>query len=599
MVETMVPQHASEQQAGKICPNCGNQAVGTDACKTCLLQLGRYAGGAGQIGLEPTQDHVDSDRPGSDGAGGQRAGGQVVGGISAAEMAERFPQYEILNLIGSGGMGAVYRARQKSLDRMVAIKVIEENDRDPAFAERFSREARTLAKLSHPHIVTVHDFGHSEHLFFLVMEYIEGVNLRQAIQAQAFDPSDALRIIEQVCQALQYAHGRGVVHRDIKPENILLTEDGMVKIADFGLAKLLDDDKREVTLTGTRQVMGTIAYMAPEQVDNSTAVDHRADIYSLGVVFYELLTGHLPLGRFELPSQRSAGVDLRIDPVVMKSLSRAPADRYQSASELSSEIASIPAVPVAEVSQGDHPVDQQTSTPQMGKQGQSAPVAALPSKKGVGDLGTRRGDSISFSLKQMHGGFAEGQGMLQFETDRLIFEWKVKDSLFGAIESNLNRLELPIDQVSGMQLKNYWVCSRLLVKARTLQALEPLPQEKLGSVKFAVARSDRELIQHWISNYNLHPQGGFVPPASHPGNAGKALDWKIAVLILALFFIPVLAAGSLVLYYVAMPQSYSSDVQDGPALIIDRKHAGDSIQLDKDGVKIQSGNNAISVTREE
>ncbi|XZE54774.1 serine/threonine-protein kinase [Planctomycetaceae bacterium SH139] len=568
-------------------------------CKTCLLQLGRYAGGAGQIGLEPTQDHIDSDRPGSARAGERVAGGPAVGRISAAEMAERFPQYEVLNLIGSGGMGAVYRARQKSLDRMVAIKVIEENDRDPAFAERFSREARTLAKLSHPHIVTVHDFGHSDNLFFLVMEYIEGVNLRQAIHAQAFDPSDALRIIEQVCQALQYAHGRGVVHRDIKPENILLTEDGMVKIADFGLAKLLDDDKREVTLTGTRQVMGTIAYMAPEQVDNSAAVDHRADIYSLGVVFYELLTGHLPLGRFELPSQRSAAVDLRIDPVVMKSLSRAPADRYQSASELSSEIAGIPAAAVAGVSNEDHPSAQRTSDLQMGKQGQPAPVAALPSRKGVGESGTLRGDSISFSLKQMHGGFAEGQGMLQFETDRLIFEWKVKDSLFGAIESNLNRLELPVDQVSGMQLKNYGIFTRLLVKARTLQALEPLPQEKLGSVKLAVSRADRELIQHWISSYNLHPQVGLVPPGSHSGNTGKALDWKIAVLLLALFFIPVLAAGALVLYFVAIPQPYSTDGRNRPAVIIDHQRAVDSIQVDKDGVEIQSGNKAISVTQDE
>ncbi|MCB1630173.1 MAG: serine/threonine protein kinase, partial [Xanthomonadales bacterium] len=167
--------------------------------------------------------------------------------------------------------------------------------------ERFAREARTLAKLSHSNIVTVFEFGEREGLYYLMMEYVDGLNLREAIQTAALDPSDALEIVSQVCAALQYAHEEGVVHRDIKPENVLLDSRGRVKIADFGLAKLLGLSPIEITLTATHQVMGTFHYMAPEQLERPLEVDHRADIYSLGVVFYELLTGELPLGRFKLP----------------------------------------------------------------------------------------------------------------------------------------------------------------------------------------------------------------------------------------------------------------------------------------------------------
>jgi len=258
-----------------------------------------------------------------------------------AEMADRFPALEVLEVLGRGGMGVVYKARQKNLDRTVALKIVApvEGDR-AAFAERFGREARTMARLDHPHIVKVYDFGETDGLYYLVMEYVEGVNLRQAMQGGELGPQSTLAIVPQICDALQYAHDQGVVHRDIKPENILLDKSGTVKIADFGLAKLLNPSVNDHTITGTGQVMGTFHYMAPEQYRTPGEVDHRADIYSLGVVFYEMLTGELPVGRFAPPSER-VSVDVRLDEVVLRTLEQERERRYQKASEIRTRIDSI------------------------------------------------------------------------------------------------------------------------------------------------------------------------------------------------------------------------------------------------------------------
>jgi tRNA A-37 threonylcarbamoyl transferase component Bud32 len=255
---------------------------------------------------------------------------------------------EILELLGQGGMGAVYKARQPKLDRMVAVKILPpEWGKDPAFSERFAREARALARLTHPHIVAVHDFGESDGLFYLVMEYVDGANLRHLLQEGRMKPAEALAVIPQICEALQYAHEEGVVHRDIKPENILLDSKGRVKIADFGLAKLLNRPRAAFTLTGSQQVMGTLDYMAPEQRLRPQEVDHRADIYSLGVVFYEMLTGELPLGRFEPPSHK-VRVDARLDEIVFRALEREPGRRYQRASHVKMDVESLANVrPVA------------------------------------------------------------------------------------------------------------------------------------------------------------------------------------------------------------------------------------------------------------
>ena len=266
---------------------------------------------------------------------------------SVEDLALHFPPLEILELTGQGGMGAVYRARQPGLDRMVALKILAMDTReDPSFAERFAREARVLARLNHPHVVNVYDSGQAGPYCYLLMEYVEGVNLRGVMREGSLSPAEALAIIPQICDALQYAHEEGVVHRDIKPENILLDRRGRVKVADFGLAKWVHPGQLDHSLTRTHQVMGTPRYMAPEQLEGSQVVDHRADIFSLGVVLYELLTGELPIGRFAPPSQR-APIDARLDEVVMRTLEKEPDQRYQHASDIKTDIESIGSTPVA------------------------------------------------------------------------------------------------------------------------------------------------------------------------------------------------------------------------------------------------------------
>jgi serine/threonine protein kinase len=246
-----------------------------------------------------------------------------------------FPQLVIEEMIGQGGMGRVYRAQQPHLNRTVALKVLSaEHVDDPEWLERFSREARALARLSHPNIVQVHDFGQNP-VPYLLMEYVEGVNLRQAMQQGGLSAREALAIVPKLCDALQYAHEHGVLHRDIKPENILIDTAGRVKLVDFGLAKLRDEGVLPFTLTQSGAKLGTLAYMAPEQVEKPAEVDHRADIYSLGVVLYEMLTGELPLGRFPAPSEAN-GADARLDGVVMRTLEKKKEKRFQSAAQVKS-----------------------------------------------------------------------------------------------------------------------------------------------------------------------------------------------------------------------------------------------------------------------
>lgn len=254
-------------------------------------------------------------------------------------LAPHFPDLEILELIGHGGMGAVYRVRQKSLGRDAALKVLAlDSSSDPAFGERFERESRLLASLAHPNIVSVYSAGRAGPHWYLLMELVEGASLRQMIAARELDPRSALAIVGQVCDALQAAHDRGVVHRDIKPENVIVTRQGTAKILDFGLAKLVGQGPRTAnTLTETGQVMGTVRYMAPEQWDRPLSVDHRADIYSLGVVMYELLTGELPMGRFPLPSTKTS-VGANVDNIVLKTLEKEPEQRYQHASDVRADV---------------------------------------------------------------------------------------------------------------------------------------------------------------------------------------------------------------------------------------------------------------------
>lgn len=258
---------------------------------------------------------------------------------TAEHLAAMLPQYQIEALIGRGGMGAVYKGRQVSLKRAVAIKLLPaELSSDAEFTSRFQREAQTLASLSHQGIVTIHEFGQTSqgHLFF-VMEHVDGSDLARLLQGgRRLESAQALELTVQICEALQYAHTQGVVHRDIKPANVLITRDGRAKLADFGLARPLTGEKTR--FTATNHVMGTPEYMAPEQWKGQS--DHRSDIYALGVMLYEMLTGSRPQGAFDLPSIK-AKVDARLDAVVMKAMSQQPERRYQHVSELQEAVCSI------------------------------------------------------------------------------------------------------------------------------------------------------------------------------------------------------------------------------------------------------------------
>ena len=387
------------------CPQCGTPLPSgalAGLCPACLLKMG--------VAEDTVTDAKQS----------------TFSPPAVAELAPLFPQLEILELIGKGGMGAVYKARQKQLDRVVALKILPPGIGDaPAFAERFAREAKALAKLNHPGIVTLYEFGvaagilpavepgfqpggktagrcegvkksgaavsadanpdgkmppstaggtpTATSLYYFLMEFVDGVNLRQLLHAGRVSPREALAIVPQICDALQFAHDQGIVHRDIKPENILLDRRGRVKVADFGLAKIVAQASSPASsggvpaagsentepggsanpqggtpalrdLTDAGKVMGTPQYMSPEQIHAPGEVDHRADIYALGVVFYQMLTGELPGKKIEPPSQK-VHIDVRLDEVVLRALEKKPELRYQQASALKTQVETIAATP--------------------------------------------------------------------------------------------------------------------------------------------------------------------------------------------------------------------------------------------------------------
>src|ERR671937_132453 len=254
----------------------------------------------------------------------------------------RIASYTLLEPIGHGGMAVVYRARQESLDRTVAVKILSENlAGSHEFMERFRREARTAANLRHPNVITVHDFGEDERgVPYLVLEYIEGPTLADLMDA-GLEDCRIPDLLDQIAAGLDYAHSRGVIHRDVKPGNVLLTDDGRVVLADFGLAWLLEG-ALHLTLTGG--VIGTPEYMSPEQA-SGVAVDHRTDVYALGVVLFEMLTGERPFTadtpisillkhvQQPAPSVRTLRPDLpeAVDRVVQQALAKDPEHRFQSA----------------------------------------------------------------------------------------------------------------------------------------------------------------------------------------------------------------------------------------------------------------------------
>ncbi len=345
------------------CPQCGaplTPGAALDLCPRCLL-----AGAA-----------APTDSP---------SGARLAAPPTVEQVAAAFPQLDVLALIGAGGMGAVFRARQPKLNRLVALKVLPATlaERDPAFAERFEREGQMLARLHHPNIVSVYDSGRAADFFYLLMEHVDGVNLRQAMRASRFTPAQALSIVPRICDALQFAHDEGVLHRDIKPENILLDAKGRVKLADFGIGKIVGEAGASSAtsspavpgLTQFGAALGTPQYMAPEQRDRPEQVDHRADIYSLGVVFYELLTGELPVGKFAPPSELSAS-DPRVDAIVRQALEKERERRQQSAGEVRTQVETVA---------GEQPT---TAPPPSAREPSRSPTATTPALPPISSMKT-------------------------------------------------------------------------------------------------------------------------------------------------------------------------------------------------------------------
>jgi predicted Ser/Thr protein kinase/predicted nucleic acid-binding protein len=293
------------------CPACGRKAAVADEARDVVCDCGRRFDPAAR----PT--------------------------VSDPFLGRELKGYRVEELIGSGGMGTVYRATQLSLGRPVALKVLPPNvSDDPQFVHRFHREAEILAALAHPNVVQVIDRGEAEGRYFIVMEYVDGESLRALLRRGPVPPRDACRICAQLLDALDYAHAKGVVHRDIKPENVLLSREGNVKVADFGVSRFLAGGP-DTRLTRTHFVLGTYEYMAPEQRESVQEADSRSDIYATAVVLYEMLTGELPIGRFDLPSRKLPHVDRRLDAILEKGLAKDPARRYGRASAMARELGEV------------------------------------------------------------------------------------------------------------------------------------------------------------------------------------------------------------------------------------------------------------------
>jgi serine/threonine protein kinase len=261
--------------------------------------------------------------------------------ISRPRIPDTISGYRLEKLVGMGGMGEVHRAVQLSLNRPVAVKLLNpELAKDPSFVARFQKEAAALAALSHPNIVSIVDKGKADDTYYLVMEFVDGPSLRELMRSPLLSPQDSLKMMLEICRAVDYAHNRGVIHRDLKPENILFDKQAgsIAKVTDFGLASFLDDASARFALTSTHVSMGTLSYMAPEQRVDAKNADARADIFSLGVILYELLTGEVPMGTFDPPSKRKPGIDVRLDDIVGRCLKPDPNERYATVAALAADL---------------------------------------------------------------------------------------------------------------------------------------------------------------------------------------------------------------------------------------------------------------------
>jgi serine/threonine protein kinase len=264
----------------------------------------------------------------------------------AADLAPLFPGYEIQSLIATGGMGAVYCAVQKSLDRRVALKILPlELSKDAAFCAGFEAEAKAMARLNHPNLIGVYDFGEVKGMLYIIMEFVPGKSIYHSADGIAIDPGEVIRLVTGICQGLAHAHENGIIHRDIKPSNILLDLNAQPKIGDFGLARPFERKIEE-----GEEIFGTPHYTAPEVVDTPYSVDYRADIFSVGVLLHELLTGKLPAND-PRPASVIAHCDVRFDAIIKRATQPLPSARYSSANELAKELQAIARAPKTSGSQ--------------------------------------------------------------------------------------------------------------------------------------------------------------------------------------------------------------------------------------------------------
>ena len=258
-----------------------------------------------------------------------------------SELAPLFPGYEIHDLIATGGMGAVYRVVQKSLDRTVALKILPlEFSEDAEFCARFEAEAKAMARLNHPNLISVYDFGEVNGMLYIVMEFVPGKSIYHSAHGRLIDPEEVVRLVTGICNGLAHAHENGILHRDIKPSNILLTPNVEPKIGDFGLACPIG-----VKTQAGEVIYGTPGYTAPEVIEAPHTVDHRADVFSTGVMLHELLTGKLPADD-PRPASRISGCDARFDAIIRRATAPAPANRYNSATEITTDLQKITAAPL-------------------------------------------------------------------------------------------------------------------------------------------------------------------------------------------------------------------------------------------------------------
>ena len=471
------------------CPRCSTQTSSDGLCHRCLLQVG--------IELKQSSNAMagDPNIP------------------SAEELARSFPQLEIKRLVGRGGMGAIYQARQTGLDRDVAIKIIDRRiSKEGPFLERFEREARALAKLSHPNIVTIYDYGQTEDgLAYLVMEYVNGLNLREAMEAMTIETAESVDYIKTMCSALHYAHSKGVVHRDIKPENILLGDDGSLKIADFGIAKIVDADSPK-KITATQHVLGTPHYLAPEQLDSPNEVDHRVDIYAVGVVFYELLTRRRPVGTFEAPSQINPELGQRFDAIVLRTLNRRPSARYQSAEEMRHAL-----------EQADSSIAGSFGAAQTPVQETQFSTASVPFE--CDDLA----------------GFAQARGTIQTKDDGIFVEYQVCDKFWGKIRSRIRTVSIPWGRILAVDYQKGVFSGKLRIVGDSISALQNFPRAETGRIEVVIERNHFQLAERLIESVqSKYPR--LVSTTSKPWAMSENANYTLAILLV---FFAIVNAGLL------------------------------------------------------